>query len=201
MPIESIIEFIQYVIPGFIAILVYRTAFPTKEKDSFTEISSCILVGLITMSALRWFDKNCFNYFFQTNSSGTQSMRFYFGIILFGGIAGLIGVCEVKLRNFLAHKFKFFSCLAISPEPVWKEINKNLQKNWALVFLDDDSIYLGWIKNYTNNPRVEEQEFLLTNAERVDDQRKTIYKVDGLGVYLKTKNVKRIEFIEGNKIS
>ena len=197
MPIESIIEFIQYVIPGFVAILVYRAAFPTIEKDSFTEISSCILVGLLTMSALRWFDKNCFNYFFQTNSSATQSLRFYLGIVLFGVIAGLIGISQVKLRILLAHKFKFFSFLAISPEPVWKEINKNSQKNWALVFLDDDSIYLGWIKNYTNNPRVEEQEFLLTNAERVDDKQKSIYKVDGLGVYLNTKNVKRIEFIKG----
>jgi len=200
MPVESIIEFIQYVIPGFIAILIYRYAFPTKERDSFTEISSCILLGLITISALRWFDENCFNYYFQTNSSGTQSMRFYFGIILFGGIAGLIGVCEVKLRNFLARKYRFLRWLSKSPEPIWMEINKKTQDNWALVFLADDSIYLGWIKKYTYNPHIEEQEFLLTEAARVDDQLNVKYSVNGLGVYLNTKNVRRIEFIEGKKI-
>jgi len=63
------------------------------------------------------------------------------------------------------------------------------------VYLDDGAIYLGWIKEYTFDPDVESNDFLLAGAKRVDDNLNTTYLVNGQGVYLNTRNVKRIEFV------
>ncbi len=80
-------------------------------------------------------------------------------------------------------------------------MNSSDQKNWAVVFLEDESIYLGWIKKYLFDPHKAEQEFLLCNAARVDEQLNTIYEIDGVGVWLTTKNVTKIEFIKGKSMN
>ena len=70
--------------------------------------------------------------------------------------------------------------------------------NWATVFLSDGAIYLGWISKYTFNPDAVDQDFLLSNARRVDEQLSELYRVTGIGVYINTRDVKRIEFVEGD---
>jgi hypothetical protein len=65
-----------------------------------------------------------------------------------------------------------------------------------VVYLDDGSIYLGWIKDFTFDPDADDNDFLLADAKRVDDQLAEKYAVTGRGVYLNTRNVKRIEFVK-----
>jgi len=67
--------------------------------------------------------------------------------------------------------------------------------DYAVVYVDDGSIYLGWIKDYTFDPDAEDNDFLLADAKRVDEQLKELYSITGRGVYLSTRNVKRIEFV------
>jgi len=58
-----------------------------------------------------------------------------------------------------------------------------------------DANDLGWIKDFTFDPDAEDNDFLLADAKRVDDQLTAQYIVTGRGVYLNTRDVKRIEFI------
>ena len=68
---------------------------------------------------------------------------------------------------------------------------------WAVIFLDDNSIYLGFIGTYRYDPDATDQDFLLAKAKRVDENLNVQYEIDGLGVYLNTRNVKRIEYYQG----
>ncbi len=72
-------------------------------------------------------------------------------------------------------------------------------RDWAVVFLSDGAIYCGWIKEYSFEPDAENHDFLLTKAKRVNNHLKLNYTVDGLGVYLNTRDVKRIEFVKGQR--
>jgi Family of unknown function (DUF6338) len=74
------------------------------------------------------------------------------------------------------------------------EVNQQ-STEYAVIYLDDGAIYLGWIKEYTFVPDAESNDFLLAGARRVDEHLNTIYLVNGQGVYLNTRNVKRIEFV------
>ena len=53
----------------------------------------------------------------------------------------------------------------------------------------------GGITRYTWNPELDDQDFLLYDATCVDDDLKEKYIVDGIGVYLNTRDVNRIEFV------
>lgn len=65
------------------------------------------------------------------------------------------------------------------------------------MFLDDDSIYLGYVKAYRADPDESEQDFVLGQVKRVDEHLQILNEIDGLGVYLNTRNVKRIEYYKG----
>ena len=67
------------------------------------------------------------------------------------------------------------------------------------MYLDDGSIYLGIIRQYRSNPNDQDQDFLLAKAQRVDsDKLQPLYPVTGQGVYLNTRNVKRIEYVRAS---
>lgn len=92
-----------------------------------------------------------------------------------------------------------FSFLEIPSQSLWKKIISSSNQDWVAVFLDDGAIYLGWIREFSANPNYENQEFLLKYAARVDENLEFVYEVTGIGVYLNTKNVKRIEFIRNKE--
>ena len=80
---------------------------------------------------------------------------------------------------------------------MWVDVNDRTNKDWAIVYLDDGSIYLGWISNYTFNPNQQNHDFLLSNAKRLYDNLMVMYEIDGCGIYINTRDVKRIEFRSG----
>ena len=196
---QNIVEFILYIAPGFIAIYIYRFRYPTKEKDSFIEISSCIVFGSIIMATMRWVDENWLNYFFNTNFTDTPGIQFTLGIFIFGIAGGLLGILQANIRNTLAKEYNLYNFMTKNPDPIWKTINDNKQDNWAVVFLDDGSIYLGWISSYSYDAYNTDQEFLLGQAARINEDLSIRYEIDGIGVYLNTKHIKRIEFIKGDE--
>lgn len=75
-------------------------------------------------------------------------------------------------------------------------VNSPDNKDWAVIFLDDGSIYSGWISDYRFDPDSSDQDFLLSKAKRVDDDLSPMYEINGIGVYLNTRNVRRIEFVK-----
>ena len=68
-----------------------------------------------------------------------------------------------------------------------------------MVFLNDGSIYRGYIKSYTFDPDATDQDFLLSEAVRVNEDLHPKYRITGQGVYLRTRDVRRIEFLKGEE--
>ena len=79
---------------------------------------------------------------------------------------------------------------------IWARVNQRGTDQWAQVFLDNDVQYLGYIKYFKNDPDAADQDFLLAESYRVDKNRRPLYRVDGVGVYLNTRDVRRIEFLD-----
>lgn len=197
MPINNIVEFVLYVIPGFLVVEIYRAAYPAKEKSEFQQIGWSILYGLLIVAIVKWLDKNVLanSLFSQTN--GIPGLRFTIALLIAGVIFGLLLILFYKSRFYLSNKTKYLKRIAPDPQSIWAKVNQTINKDWCIIYLDDGAIYLGYISQFTFDPDKESQDFLLSDAKRVDEDLKEKYLVTGIGVYLNTKDVKRIEFLKG----
>ena len=199
MPINNLIEFIVYVVPGFLSIEIYRSAYPAKQKSEFAHIGWSILFGILIVVLIKWTDRSILNNQLFSNQPGIPGIRYTFALLI-GGI--LIGLGRVGLHNFryyVSRRFKKLKNIAPDPQSIWAIVNNKTNRNWAVVYLDDGSIYLGYISKYTFDPDLDNQDFLLSSAKRIDEQLNEIYIVTGIGVYLNTRDVKKIEFLSGKK--
>ena len=192
MSIETIIGLVLYIVPGFLALELYHYVYPIKDRDNFIISTWSIIFGVLITGFLKWFDYCYLNNALRSNDNTFPSFLFIIVLIVSGLLIGALGIACHILREKLSKRFFF---LEIPSQSLWKKIINNSNEDWVVVFLDDESIYLGWIQEFTANPNNENQEFLLNNAARVDENLEVVYEVTGIGVYLNTKNVKRIEFI------
>ncbi|MHA1568670.1 MAG: DUF6338 family protein [Alphaproteobacteria bacterium] len=207
-----------YLIPGFVAREMFLARYPVRKKSTVELIIWSIIYSFVILIALciisEIFDDPRLNYFNRdTSSLGVKS---YLLILVGGVILGVMLILQREIRFWIDKKIPdpfqekpFFdlrfrlwmgirSVLRIPPDPgaVWPMVNKQEQGSFAAVFLNDGSIYLGWIGQFTYDPNASEQDFLLQDAKKIDENFNEIYKVEGIGVYLNTKNVKRIEYYD-----
>jgi hypothetical protein len=82
-------------------------------------------------------------------------------------------------------------------QSIWAKVNGPRATDWAVVFADDGAIYMGWIKEFTYIPDADDNDFLLSRAKRLNEDGSHQYEIDGQGVYMNTRNVRRIEFVRG----
>lgn len=200
MSFTDLTEILLFLAPGYIAIRLIRLWHPVKEKDSFHDFASSVLLGFFITGLLKLIDEKYLNYFLGSNStsSGLPSIRFYISIIFSGVIVGVVLIGLLKLYGSITKDSSFLGFLSSGTDSVWLKINEPENEDWAIVYLDDKSIYLGWISNYNYNPNFEDQDFLLSNAIRLDQNLKKVSKINGIGVYLNTRDVKKIEFVKGS---
>ncbi len=201
MPTENLSQFIQFIIPGFIALGIFKSFYPEKDRDIFFEITNSLIVGIIILAIVKWIDRNYLNYFLYSNFTGLPGIRFSITLILSGVLAGYLFVGITETRSLLAKRFSWCNWMSPNEKTVWLKVNSKSSQSWAIVYLDDkeEIIYRGWISDYTIDPEENYQDFLLSNASRVDKNLKEIHKINGLGVYLNLKDIKRIVFLDGNK--
>lgn len=197
MPTNNLIEFVLYVIPGFLAVEIYRATYPAKERSEFNQIGWSILVGLFIVSFVKWIDNKFCSNVLNSNSPGLPGLRFTCALILCGVLVGLFWIYIHYGRFVLSQKFKLLNKIAPDPQTIWAKINQSTNENWCVVFLDNGSIYMGYISQFTYDPERESYDFLLGKAKRVNEELEEKYIIDGIGVYLNTKDVKRIEFLKG----
>jgi hypothetical protein len=81
---------------------------------------------------------------------------------------------------------------------IWHRINLPNESKWAIVYCLDGAIYFGRVTHMSKNPEINDQDFFLEDAERLDDNRCFSYDCEE-GVYFSLKNVSRVEFVEGQK--
>jgi hypothetical protein len=194
MPTENLIEFIIYLMPGFLSTQIYRSFYPVKERSDFIEVTWSVIYGLLIFAAVKALDTYALNYTLRSNITGFPSLRFIFALFVIGFMIGLARGFLHRTRIKISAWHENLAFLAPDPQSIWAKIAPTSQ--WAVVYLDDGAIYVGWISNYTFNPNHTDQDFLLSDAKRVDDDLNQKYLVDGIGVYLNTRDVKRIEFLK-----
>ena len=200
MPTENLLEFLLYIAPGFLAVELYNYYFPVKERNSFTQIAKSVICALVIISVVQYLDQNNFAYFLQSTSPGLTNTKYIIALFLGGIIAGFLAVFQLKVRSSLAENYQNLSWLAKEPDSIWQKINSPTNNDWAVVHLNDASIYLGWITEYQSDPNLNDQDFILNNAKRITEDFEEIYIVDGIGVYFNTKNVNKIEFFKGSNL-
>lgn len=199
MPVKDLLEFILYVVPGFVALELYRASYPAKERNQFAQIAWSIILGVFIFTFTKWVDENFLENVLQSRKEGFPSNRFIFSLLLVAFVTGGGMILLHFLRFQLSTLHNKLSFIAPDPQSIWAKINLRTNEDWAVVLLNDGSIYIGWISLYTYDPNTENQDFLLSKAKRVNEKLNTKYIIDGQGVYLNTRDVKRIEFVKGVK--
>jgi hypothetical protein len=124
-------------------------------------------------------------------------LAFILGLLTAGVIWGFLLAGFNLMRLVLSDKIRFLQFIAPDVQSIWAKVNGAQATDWAVIFTDDGAIYMGWIKEFTYDPDADNNDFLLSRAKRLNEDGSLRYEVDGQGVYLNTKNVKRIEFVKG----
>ena len=201
MSIEEIIGLILYIAPGFLTMEVYHAFYPVRERNNFILSTWSIIYGVTISALVRGIDSALLNNILQSSQNTFPSFSFIIVLFFVGILVGLFLVLINIIRFRISQKWPQFKKIAPDPRSTWARINQPSNEDWAAVFLDDGAIYLGWIKYYTFDPNADNQDFLLSHAKRVDENLKIKYEIDGSGVYINTKDVKRIEFLKGGTTS
>lgn len=191
MSIEFI-RYILYVIPGYFVLEIYHRLYPVKTKDQFGQFALSVIWGIVILFVVDQIFPNQSKIWLQKPDTA------FFIVLLIGStVLGLLGIAIHHFCFKIANKYPKLSWIAPQPQSIWAKVNLPSNQNWAIVFINDGSIYRGYISSYTFNPDVENQDFLLSRAACIDEYNRIKYEIDGLGVYLNTRDVKRIEFVQG----
>ena len=196
-PVEHIAEFIVYAMPGFVSLQLYRNLYPIKGLTEFLRVAWSLIYGVCLASMVRGLDARYLAHSLHSADEGFPRFRFILALVAAGVLWGLVLAGFTRLRLFLSDTHPSLDFISPDVQSIWASINQT-QAGWAVVFTDDGAIYLGWIGEFTYLPDAADNDFLLSDATRLNDDFTVSYEVDGQGVYLNTKNVKRIEFRKGN---
>lgn len=197
-PVEHIVEFVIYAMPGFLALHIYRGVYPVRGLSEFLQTAWSLIYGVVLSSCVRGLDTRFLSNALHSADAGFPSLPFILGLLVAGMVWGYVLVGFSSTRLFLSDKYPRLEFIAPDVQSIWAKLNESRDADWAVVFTDDGAIYMGWIEEFTYDPDAEDNDFLLSEAERLNDDFTSRYKVDGQGVYLHTKNVKRIEFVKGD---
>ena len=208
---SNILSILVFLIPGFIARELLLSAFPARKQSTVHTVVWSIVYSFILLIALHLVGKCC-NVesldFILKNNNAFKPLSIV--ILILSGI--VLGVFLIALAEARFHIYRFCNeslltdewqskiypytkYIGIPPDTgsIWAEINSLTDGYHAVVFLDDNSIYRGWIGKYTYDPNVPDHDFLLSGAVKIDEDFVELYKIEGPGIYMNTRNVKRIE--------
>jgi hypothetical protein len=180
-PVEHVAEFIVYAMPGFLALHIYRRIYPAKGLTEFLRVAWSLIYGVFLASVVRGIDARYLEHRLHSADEGFPRLPFILTLVTVGVIAGFALAGFTRIRSLLADRFPSLDFLAPDVQSMWARLNQT-QAGWAVVFTDDGAIYMGWIDEFTYDHDAENNDFLLSQAERLDDSLNTLYEVDGQGV-------------------
>lgn len=196
-PVEHVAEFLVYAMPGFVALHLYRTVYPVKRLSEFLQAAWSLIYGVVLAGLVRGVDEEYLRHRLHSADEGFPRLAFILALVVAGLAGGFVLVSVNKSRSLLSGRFQALRFIAPNVQSIWAKVNQNQATDWAVVFTDDGAIYMGWIKELTYDPDADDNDFLLSRAKRMNEDGSFQYNIDGQGVYLNTKNVKRIEFVKG----
>ena len=198
MPKLGLIEFIIFVIPGFIAVEFYRSFYPARQKNTFSQIGMSISLGLIIVIAVHSLGYSILSVVDKSRIVITVDAKSILVLLVSGAAFGILLTFLHFIRFRLSKWCDLFSWLSPDPQQVWASINGVEDDDWAVVYLKDGSQYLGYIAEYVFDPNKDDHDFLLSEAKRVNEKLEERYSITGKGVYINTRDVTRIEFLKGD---
>jgi hypothetical protein len=196
-PVEHVAEFVVYAMPGFLALHIYRSVYPVKGLSEFLQAAWSIIYGVVLASLVRALDAAYLGQALHSADEGFPKLAFVFALVVAGLAWGGVLVAINKSRTLLSGRFRVFHFIAPDVQSIWAKVNQAQVTDWAVVYTDDGTVYMGWIKEFTYDPDADDNDFLLSKAKCVDENLMVKYEIDGQGVYMNTRNVKRIEFVKG----
>ena len=172
---------------------MYRAFYPIKLKEGIEykgiiiSLIACVLLYLF----VEMIDEKYLHFFLESNCKD-PTFKFVFALALSGIFAGWISSLYTSIRYRWGGRVSFIK--KPDMQSVWAKTLLSLKEDWVFVFLDDGSTYRGWMSDFIYDPDSDNQDFLLNPAYKIDAHYNIEYEIDGIGGYLNTKNVKRIEF-------
>ena len=193
MSFENLVNYLLYVVPGFISVAIYRSFYPAKKDSDFARLAWSIVYGILIYAVADWLIQH-FYWSLELNPNRFPSVGALGLLFTLAIIAGYFRVLWQASRFAVVKQCRWLRFLRPARRTVWAEVNSEEPTEWAVVKLKDGSRYMGYISNWTFDPDATEHEFILSEARRVDDDFNPLYEIQGRGVYMRTSAVDHIEF-------
>jgi len=161
--VNSIPEFLLYIVPGFLFIFTYKHLLYKDEKIA-SETTYLVLNSIIASFVIKTLYETAIYKIFNLYWSNT-SYRYLITIFLFSVVFGYITSKAVSSSYF----DKFRSCFGIdrtSHSNIWNDAIK--RNTWVRIWLKDSTSYYGqvkYIEDYSREPLVVLESFQFLNSD------------------------------------
>lgn len=196
--VENVIKLIYYVVPGFIALRVFRFFIPCRDTSDFRILVSSLIWSLLILTSLVGLQNilpKILDCKIQWNFASGE--RIYFLVsIPFGLFTAWIFAGIFKSKWFSLFLEKIGVNYTVAPS-VWGKVMEMSKGNeyWVKVTLRNGKMYLGYPRYCTSDPNDTEKELFLEHAYLIKDN--DYVKIEGKGVLLTKSELTSVEFIEG----
>lgn len=195
-PTIDAVVLLLFLVPGFLAIQLYRAKYPAKritqlEIVIWSILHSFVIHWLLSGAAVL-FESEELDMLRHSSDSvidpGTIAVLLAGGLV-WGLALILFHWCRVRVP-FLPNP---------DPQALWPVAAEGIegQQLWALVRTKQDYLYMGWIQQYSFDPTAEDHEVLLRPAYFVNEKLEVQRDLGTGGVYLNTRDVESVELIPG----
>ncbi len=84
MPANTIIEFILYITPVFIALEIYREHFPVRHISEFTQIAWSVIWGVVIYTVVVWIDTEFLSNYLNSRASTFPNFKLLSALFVAG---------------------------------------------------------------------------------------------------------------------
>jgi len=91
-PAEHLVDFLVYVMPGFIALQLFRSKYPAKQLSEFLQVAWSLIYGVILSAVVHGVDARFLHGRLQTTAPGFPAFRFVLALSPLPGYAA--GSCS-----------------------------------------------------------------------------------------------------------
>lgn len=197
MPFGNAVLLLLYLLPGFLAMQLYRARYPAKHATQF-EItiwsvlhSFAVHLGLAGVALV--VGRPDFALLNQDRADAIQPETI--GVLLTGGF---LWGCILIAYHWMRIKVSFLP--TPDPQAIWPVVAAGSPDDelWVLVRTKQGTHYVGWIDQYSFDPASSDHDFLLLPAYLVGESPDEVLRdLTKGGVYLNTRDVEAIERIPG----
>jgi len=196
--LNDIAQFILYLVPGFLAVMLHNLFVPTRKPSDFELTAQSLIVSLLIFTPLRLLEK-------KLGIPLTQSKSLYLTCSwLLAILAGIVwpSVQKSSIYAKILHIFNINYSWRVN---VWNSILDHADHApWVIVSLQNKEEYLGQVIEYTLDPNDPSKEVFLKPAYRIvrngNIDEEPQFESLRLGVFIAGQSICAIRFIEEQEL-